>query len=311
MVQASEQQWREIAALVAHMAKTGEGTDACYEAGALPLPVHFYSPVPDLGDLDRRNVWARKSPLAGIDMRPEAQKTLLLEMAQAYAGECAWSEHAEAGSHRFYWGNPSFSFQCASQLLYFIRRFKPRRIIEIGSGMSSAVIAQAVLANQAETGQACDYQIVDPYPNIRPEGFPGLTCLHLQRVEDLDPAFFAQLGENDLLFIDSGHVVRIGSDVNFLFLDVIPTLAPGVLVHVHDIPLPYEYPRTYYTNPSFRVLWTEAYLLQAFLMFNNAWEVLASVPYLRGEAPELMARIFPHDPSGIASGSFWMRRKPA
>ncbi|MBI3130600.1 MAG: class I SAM-dependent methyltransferase [Acidobacteria bacterium] len=309
MLQASDAQWREVAALVAHMAKTGEGTDACYEAGALPLPVHFYSPVPDLADLDRRNVWDRKSPLKGIDMRLEAQKSLLREMAKAHAAECVWEEHPGPDPNRFYWRNHSFSFQCASQLLYFIRHFKPRRVIEIGSGMSSGVFGQALLANQAETGVACDYQIVDPYPNLAPEGFPALTCLHLQRVEVLDPAFFAQLGHNDILFIDSGHVVRIGSDVNFLFLEVLPMLAPGVIVHVHDISLPYEYPRVYFSNPAFRVLWTEAYLLQAFLMFNSAWEVLASVPYLTKEAPEVLAEIFPQDPSGIGSGSFWMRRK--
>lgn len=311
MTLASDAQWREVAALVAHMARTGEGTEACYAAGALPLPVHFYSPVPDLADLDRRKVWTRRSPLHGIDMRLEGQKALLREMARAFARECVWEEHPGPDPTRFHWRNPSFSFQCASQLLYFIRHFQPRRVIEVGSGMSSRVIAQALQANQAATGRPCDYQIVDPFPNLQPEDFPGLSKLHRLRVEELDPAFFGDLGENDLLFIDSGHTVRIGGDVNFLFLDVLPILAPGVLVHVHDISLPNEYDRAYYANPSFRMLWTEAYLLQAFLMFNGAWEVLASVPYLLGEAPEVLAEVFPHNPSELVSGSFWMRPKPA
>lgn len=310
MLNATEAQWQEIAALVAHMAHTGEGTDACYQAGALPLPVHFYSPVPDLADLDQRKVWDRVSPLKGIDMRLEAQVALLTSLAERYAKECAWPEH-EASPHQFHWRNPSFSFQCASQLRYMIRHFKPRRVIEVGSGFSSRVIGEALLANQTETGVVADYCVVDPYPNIFPGGFPGLTTLKQQRVEELDSAFFEGLGENDLLFIDSGHVVRIGGDVNFLFLDVLPVLAPGVLVHVHDISLPFEYTRAYYTTPTFRMLWTEAYLLQAFLMFNSAWEVLGSVPYLARMAPEALARIFPADPSGIGSGSFWMRRKPA
>jgi len=307
----SDSRWQHMAILVAHMARTGEGTDLCYEAGALPLPVHFYSPVPDLADLDRREVWTRRSPLRGIDMRLEGQKALLREMAGAFARECTWEEHPGPDPTRFHWRNGSFSFQCASQLLYFIRHFQPRRVIEIGSGMSSRVIAQALRANEAATGRRCDYQIVDPFPAFEPEALPPLSRLHRQRVEELDPSFFEGLGENDLLFIDSGHTVRIGGDVNFLFLDVLPILAPGVLVHVHDIGLPFEYPRVYYTNPAFRMLWTEAYLLQAFLMFNGAWEVLASVAYLTAQAPEVLDEVFPGNPSDVGSGSFWMRRKPA
>lgn len=311
MVLESDSRWQHMAILVAHMARTGEGTDLCYEAGALPLPVHFYSPVPDLADLDRREVWTRRSPLRGIDMNLEGQKALLREMARAHVPECTWPELPGPDPRLFHWANGSFSFQCASLLLYFIRHFKPRRILEIGSGMSSLVISQALQVNQSETGRSCEYQIVDPYPNLPQEGLPALGRVHARRVEELDPSFFEGLGENDLLFIDSGHTVRIGGDVNHLFLDVLPVLAPGVLVHVHDISLPFEYPRVYYTNPAFRNLWTEAYLLQAFLMFNNAWEVLGAVPYLHSEDPTFLREIFPEDPSPLGSGSFWMRRKPA
>ncbi len=309
MVQASDEQWREIAALVSHMATSGEGTDQCLEAGCLPLPVHFYSPVPDLAELDRRQVWTRISPLRGVDMRPEQQAALLLEMARAYAPECRWAEHPVEGSPDFHWRNPSFSFQCASLLHYMVRARRPRRIIEVGSGMSSRVISRAIGMNARDHGITCDYRIVDPYPSAFTRALPGLSSVHDLKVEELEPAFFQELGPNDLLFIDSSHTVKIGGDVNFLVLDVLPVLAPGVAVHFHDIGLPFEYARAYYTTPTFRMLWAEAYLLQAFLMFNSEFEVLVSVPYLLHHSSNLLDEAFPGDPKNTGSGSFWLRRK--
>ncbi len=309
MLQASEEQWREIADLVCHMAKSGEGTDYCYEAGCLPLPVHFYSPVPDLKDLDQREVWTRRTPLRGIEMGLEAQVRFLTDLAKAYAHECDWPAESPQDPTQFYWNNVSFSFQCASLLHYMIRHHKPRRIIEVGSGMSSRVISAALRMNEAETHQPCEYAIVDPFPSEETRRLPFLASIQTRKVEELDPSFFEDLGAGDILFIDSGHTVKIGGDVNFLFLEVLPVLAPGVVIHVHDIPMPHEYPRVYYTNPTFRVLWTESYLLQAFLMFNNEFEVLGAATYLNSTAKEAFPVIFPKDPKKSESGSFWMRRR--
>ena len=133
-----------------------------------------------------------------------------------------------------------------------------------------------------------------------------------ERVELLDPQFFDRLERNDVLFIDSSHTVRIGGDVNFLILDVLPRLAPGVLVHFHDIGMPYEYPKTYATNPSFRMLWTEAYLLQAFLACNDSHDVLLAMAYLMVERSAEFRAAFPaYDPARHASisGSFWIARR--
>ncbi len=161
---------------------------------------------------------------------------------------------------------------------------------------------------------ACNkYAIIDPYPApLVKSGLPGLTKIIPERVELVDIALFNNLGEGDILFIDSGHTVRTGGDVNFLFLDVLPRLAPGVIVHVHDINLPYEYPEVYFTNPSFRMFWTEAYLLQAFLAFNSEFEVLLALNYLMTDKKDEFCQAFPYyDPSlhKAISGSFWMRRK--
>ncbi|MCO5170978.1 MAG: class I SAM-dependent methyltransferase [Planctomycetes bacterium] len=300
--------------LVGHMARSGWGTSECLAAGSLPLPVHFYSPVPDLGDLDARDVWRRRSDLAGVDLRSDEQLVLLRELGGAFADECAWPLSASGDEHAFHLDNPAFSFGCAASTHCMLRRLRPRRVIEVGSGFSSRVISAALLRNQSEGAGASDYTIVDPHPAASTRTLPGLTRLIEERVELRPPGDFDRLEAADVLFIDSGHTVRIGGDVNFLILDVLPRLAPGVVVHFHDIPLPYEYPRAYYANPSFRALWTEAYLLQAFLAFNAAYEVVLALAYLMTEQREAFHAAFPSrpDPRGLGvSGSFWIRRTPA
>ena len=157
------------------------------------------------------------------------------------------------------------------------------------------------------------YLIIDPYPSTFIEEELEQAQLIKSRVESLDPVFFEQLQANDVLFIDSGHSVRIGSDVNFLFLDVLPRLAPGVLVHIHDINLPYEYHKVYATNESFRQFWTEQYLLQAFLSYNDQFEILLGMYYLMKDHLENFRQSFPHYDSNqhlLMGSSFWFRRKP-
>ncbi len=301
-----------LPALIRRMAATGQGTDACLAAGALPLPVHFYSPVPDLADLRRRKAWSRRSPLPGVDLREPEQLALLAELGKACGEECDWPLAPTADPHQFHQNNNSFSYGCAAVLHSVIRTRRPRRVIEVGSGFSSRVIAAALRMNAAQ-GAPARYTVIDPEPSPATAALPGITRLVQERVELTGPERFETLGPDDLLFIDSSHMVKLGSDVNFLFLDVLPRLGPGVLVHVHDICLPFEYPEVYFTNPAFRVFWTEAYLLQAFLAFNSRFEVLLGMAWLMSDHLDAFRRAFPRwDPerSPVMSGSFWIRRKP-
>lgn len=299
--------------LIRRMASTGAGTDACLAQGALPLPVHFYSPVPDIEDLRRRGIWSRRSSLPGIEFREAEQLACLRALGQAAADECDWPLAPTGDPTRFHVNNGAFSYGCAAILHAMIRTRRPRRIIEVGSGNSSRVIAAALARNEREGAPRAEYTVIDPLPGRAIAALPGLTRLVAERVELTDPASFEALGPDDLLFIDSSHTVKIGGDVNFLFLEVLPRLAPGVVVHVHDIGLPGEYPEVYCTNPRFRVFWTEAYLLQAFLAFNSAFEVLLAMGWVMSEHLDAFRAAFPRwDPvaSPAASGSFWMRRKP-
>jgi hypothetical protein len=300
----------------ASQAKTGIGSNVWLKWGLLPLPVHFYSPVPDYADLEKRLVWDRRSKLAGIDFCTEAQLALMAKLGRRYGAECDWPLHPTGNPYEFAVDNPeaSFSYGCAASLHCILRNFRPTRVIEVGSGNSSFVIAAALQRNKSEGQPSVEYTIVDPYPReVICQGLPMLSRLVQERVECLDPSLFEQLSENDVLFVDSGHTVRIGGDVNYLILDVLPRLAPGVIVHFHDIPLPYEYSKAYATNPTFRMLWTESYLLQAFLACNAEFEILLAMAYLMAEHQQAFRTAFPHyDPQThrAGSGSFWIRRKP-
>lgn len=308
-MESTETNLKQLAKIVRFMAETGTGTNECLEQGCLPLMVHYYSPVPDLKDLERRNVWNKISDLKGLNLNGSFQIKLLSEMAEKFSKECVWPKNATSNPEEFYWSNNCFSFQCASLLHYMIRNYKPSRIIEIGSGLSSMVINNAININKKEESQ-CIYEIVDPFPSATTKTLSNLSKINITKVEELDKSFFESLDSGDILFIDSGHVVKTGGDVNFLILDVLPILKPGVIIHFHDICMPAEYNKIYFTNPSFRVLWTESYLLQAFLAFNNEFEVLGAVSYLNINYPESFKKIFPNDPGGN-SGSFWMRRVSA
>jgi hypothetical protein len=295
-----------------HVAETGRGSDLCLEQGFLPIRVHYYSAVPDIADLRIRQVWKKKSDLPGVDFHPDQQVQLLHSLGVVYGYECNWPAVSTGNADEYFTENNSFSYGCAASLHSVLRYYKPKNVLEIGSGNSSLIFSGA-LARNASEGHPCDYMVVDPYPSpLLQHGLPCLKKVISERVELMDISVFEELTANDVLFIDSGHTVRTGSDVNFLFLDVLPRLAPGVIVHVHDIGLPYEYPEVYFTNPSFRMFWTESYLLQAFLAFNSQFEILLALNFLMSEKKQEFALAFPnYDPSKhrATSGSFWIQRK--
>jgi hypothetical protein len=310
-LQKKRARFKEIAAIVHEMAQTGLGTDDCLQLGCLPMQVHFYSPIPDIKDLEERKVWNKRSEMPGVDFRAANQLVLLKQLGEEFGNECTWPLKPTPDPAQFYQENGSFSFGCAASLHSIIRHFKPRHVIEIGSGFSSRVISDALGLNK-EQGLQAEYTIIDPYPgHVVLDGLIRYDRLIQQRVELEKPDIFNSLGDSDLLFIDSGHTVRTGGDVNFLFLEVLPRLNPGVIVHFHDIPLPWEYAKTYFTNPAFRVFWTEAYLLQAFMAFNSEFKVLLALNFLQMEHMDAFCAAFPHFDLKVnwaISGSFWIQR---
>jgi hypothetical protein len=266
-------------------------------------PVHFYQPIPDTRTL-RETLWNRPSKLVGIDMNHSVQLDLLRKRFPKFREEYEQFPTEPTGEpSRFYLTNGLFDGADALVAYCMVRHFQPDLIIEVGSGFSSLVSGEAAAKNN-RSALIC----IEPFPQeFLKQGFPGLHSLIEKRVEDVDLNFFSQLGSRDILFIDSSHTVKIGGDVNYLFLELLPRVKPGVIVHVHDIFFPFDYRRDWVMD-EFR-FWTEQYLLQAFLSFNSEFEVLMSNSYLGHYHKEDLKATFPSLASW-GGGSFWMRRKP-
>lgn len=265
-------------------------------------PAHFYQPIPDTQSLPE-TLWTQPSELVGIAMNDSMQLNLLQEHFPKFRAEYEQLPTKPVRErNRFYLNNQLFDGTDALVAYCMVRHFQPRLIIEVGSGFSSLVLGQAAEKNN-NAGLIC----IEPFPRqFLREGFSGLRSLIEKKVQDINLEFFSQLELGDMLFIDSSHTVKIGGDVNYLFLEVLPRLRPGVIVHVHDIFLPFEYRRDWVLD-EFR-FWTEQYLLQAFLTFNPEFEVLFANNYLNHFHQENLKAAF----SGLASwggSSFWMRRR--
>jgi len=260
-------------------------------------PVHFYEPIPDTQSLPE-TLWSQPSELVGIDMNDSMQLELLRSHFAKFRDEYNnLPVEPPPGQKRPFRGVDALVAYC------MVRHFEPESIVEVGSGWSSLVLGQAAAKNK-NSALIC----IDPFPsNFVRKGIPALRSLIEKKVQDIDLEFFTQLDSGDILFIDSSHTVKIGGDVNYLFLEVLPRLKPGVIVHVHDIFLPFDYRRDWVVD-EFR-FWTEQYLLQAFLAFNSEFEVLLANSYLNHYHQQDLKAAFP-DLSSWAGGSFWMRRKP-
>jgi methyltransferase family protein len=277
-------------------------------------PVHFYQPIPDTQALSE-TLWNLPSELVGIDMNDSGQLDLLRRHFPEFRNEYEqMAIKSTIDGDGFHLNNTLFGGTDALVAYCMVRQFQPRLIIEIGSGLSSLLLAEAALRNDS-SALIC----IEPFPRtfVR-KGFPGLQSLIEKKVQDIDLEFFSQLNPGDILFIDSSHTVKIGGDVNYLFLEVLPRLKPGVIVHVHDIFLPFEYRRDWVLD-EFR-FWSEQYLLQAFLTFNSEFEVLMANYYLARRYQEDLKAAFPilenlktvRPNSGRwDGGSFWMRRRRA
>jgi Methyltransferase domain len=273
-------------------------------------PVHFYEPVPDTRAL-QPEVWSRTSELVGVELEEERQLRLLADFYDRFKTECDALPLEPTGNPRdFHYRNDTFGWVDAAIHYCILRYFKPRRICEIGSGFSTLLTLRALEATRAENPHyQCDVLTIDPFPS---DALKAATSdavrfreTEVQRVSTTE---FENLRAGDVLFIDSSHVLKTGSDVQWEYLEILPRLAPGVLVHAHDIFLPREYPERWIREK--RRFWNEQYLLQAFLSFNSAFEVLLSAALLHHRHPEVLARTFAiYHSSHESPGSFWFRRK--
>jgi predicted O-methyltransferase YrrM len=240
-------------------------------------------------------------------MREAQQKQLLSDIAANFKHEyTAIPEGASTQEFHYYLRNAAFEAVDAEMLFGIIRLLKPRRMCEVGSGFSTLLAADALRRNHAD-GYSCRFIAIEPYPSAQLLAkLPSEIELWRVPVQQVSLEEFRSLTEGDILFIDSSHVCKIGSDVQFLFLEVLPRIRPGVVVHVHDIFIPLEYPEQWVLDC--RRFWNEQYLLQTFLSFNAAFEVLWASQWMHFKHPDLLTKAFPSHKAGVSPSSFWFRR---
>lgn len=272
-------------------------------------PNHYCSPIPDVGKLTVAD-FERRSELVGVELR-EPEQLVFLETCAAYRNEYTWfPDSGPAISTEFHFNNGTFHHVDAEVLYCMVRHYKPRRIVEIGAGYSTLITARACEVNRTVHGVECTFTAIEPSPHdiFLHLTVPGLTRLVRQPLREVDMSAFSVLEENDILFIDSSHVLKIGSDVQREYLEIIPRLRPGVLVHAHDIFLPAEYHRDWILDD--HIFWNEQYLLQAFLAFNAEFEVVWAGSYMHLKHAGKLMECFPgYDPKSDWPGSFWFRRR--
>lgn len=270
-------------------------------------PGHYYSPLPSQDELARvapRAFGTESENLPGVDLRERDQLRLYADLLPLYK-DIPFSDTKQEGL-RYYYNNDFFCHADAIWLNMLMRRFQPRRIVEVGSGFSSCVMLDT---NERFLNRQTTLTFIEPYPERLLQNCTAVDAQQInilqQFVQDVPLETFDQLEANDILFIDSSHVGKIGSDVLWLLHKVLPRLKSGVLIHVHDIFYPFVYPKQWY-EVSGRA-WNECHFLHTFLQYNAAFEILLfgnwlgikHAPMLQKNSPLCMRDI---------GGSLWLRR---
>ncbi len=277
----------------------------------------FYSPLPSYDELERhRAQWQNPSEMVGVARDPDPMRERLERLVATYGAELeeldGYYEVKKKGLGEGFTILDSF-------LLYFmLRDLKPKRFVEIGSGFCT-YYSSAALRKNVEEGSACDHQVIEPHPwqGLRDLVGDGLL---VKEAQDVPMDFFTRLESGDVLFIDTSHVLRVGGEVAFLYLEVVPRLTQGVVVHAHDIHFPYTFPypsERYLEKRLFPWVWTEAALLQGFFAFNDSFEILVSNALIRhddqSKGVDTLSEIpgvKPLDPHDFDThyGSIWFQR---
>lgn len=270
----------------------------------------FYNPIPDTRRLDDA-IFEGQSKLVGMRIDTAKQLDRLESFRERFRKEYQTLPRRPAPKApvpSYFLENSSYGPVDAELWYCMLRWLKPKRVIEVGSGFSTLLALQAIERNE-ESGAHTKYTVIDPYPSHRVQYMIAAgASLELLRspVQGVALDRFDTLKDGDVLFIDSTHVAAIGSDVCYEYLEVLPRLAKGVYVHVHDILLPENYPREWVQRLYF---WNEQYLLQAFLTFNDTFEIVWSARQLSLDEPQALAAAFPSFRPGVSRpGCFWMRR---
>jgi hypothetical protein len=266
---------------------------------------HFYSPMVnnDEAKKDEARIWPVNPEILGIDFNDDSHREFLGTIIPQCIGKFDYPQDEKERKHEydFYQSNNQFGYFDALMLFAFLLHTKPKRVIEIGSGYSSLITADV---NRRFFNNSIEFLCIEPYPiPMLQRGVPGISVLIQERVQDVPFLIFERLQPGDILFIDSSHVSKTGSDVVHLYFEVLPRLQPGINIHIHDIFLPFDYPKNWVIDEGRG--WNEQYLLQALLMYSNTFSVIYGCEYAAYKFSELLISQFGKLPGG---GNFWIHK---
>ncbi len=249
--------------------------NSCFPAG------HFYSPIISVDEIKKKEgkIWEKEEAegVSGIRLNTDRQLALLRELS-AYYEEMPFKAGQQDGM-RFFFENEFYSYTDGIVLYSMIRHFRPKRIIEIGSGFSSALMLDT---NDFFFGGEIKMTFIEPYTerlwSLMSEEDLEKQSVIQSDVQAVPLSIFEELEAGDFLFVDSTHVVKTGSDVNYILFEILPVLQSGVLIHFHDVFYPFEYPREWVMQGR---NWNEDYFLRAFLMYNDKFEIRLFTDYIQ------------------------------
>ena len=270
--------------------------------GVYPIRDHFYEPL--FNDKRLKKPLSQKRNLPGINLREESQLELLKNLNYSEEiKEQKWNI-PKKNLEDFHLGNNVFESGDAEYLYQIIRYFKPRRVIEIGSGFSTKIVSKALQVNKTCDQYQFNHICIEPYLHSWLKKL-DITLIK-ELVEECDLNIFRELEENDLLFIDSSHIIRPQGDVLFEYLEILPILKKGVIIHVHDILTPRDYPDRWIRQGV--KFWNEQYLMEALISDSDKYEVIASLNYLKHEYYPQLKKVCPYLRKEREPGSFYIRK---
>jgi predicted O-methyltransferase YrrM len=270
-------------------------------------PEHFYSPIVSKDEVQRNEniIWKSVLPkdIVGISFNDVAQIELLALLSNYYA-ELPFQERA-SDDLRYYFQNKFYSYTDGIVLYAMLRHLKPKRVVEIGSGFSSALMLDV---NERFLENNTELTFVEPFPvrlnSLLTELDRENTNIVESFVQDVDLDLFKSLEKDDVLFVDSSHVVKTGSDLHHILFNILPVLNEGVYIHFHDVFYPFEYPKRWVFN-GFN--WNEDYFLKAFLMYNTEFEIVLFSDYLhKFHKANFKSMPLTYKNTG---GNLWIRKK--
>jgi len=274
---------------------------ALMNVGVFPIRNHYYEPQFD--NRSPKQDFSKDRNLPGINWNISGQLELIERFA--FSQELADIPQERPESTKFYLNNGAFESGDAEYWYQLIRTIKPRRIFEIGSGNSTLMAIKAIDRNHDDDPRyECEHICIEPYemPWLEKAGVSVVR----KKVEDVELSFFSKLQDNDILFIDSSHIIRPQGDILFEYLELLPSLNKGVIVHVHDIFSPKNYLKQWLIDEV--RFWNEQYLLEAFLSHNSSWSILGALNYLHHNHYEKLKSVAPFLTPEREPGSFYIQK---